>query len=74
MKNLLSDGFGLDNMFVRTRLPWVEIKVAEGLYINLDGEPLEGDSLRFECVGALQVHLPQDSPLLLARQALNRRG
>ena len=31
LKNLLSDGFGIDNMFVRTRLPWVEIKVAEGL-------------------------------------------
>lgn len=75
LKNLLSDGFGLDNMFVRTRLPWVEIKVAEGLYINLDGEPLEGDSLRFEVrPGALQVHLPQDSPLLVARQPINRPG
>ncbi|MNG40911.1 lipid kinase [compost metagenome] len=52
-------------MFVRARLPWVEIKVAEGLYINLDGEPLEGDSLRFSArAAALRVHLPENSPLL----------
>jgi lipid kinase YegS len=73
LKNLLTDGFGLDNMFVRTRLPWVEIKVSEGLYINLDGEPLEGDSLRFEArPAALQVHLPEDSPLLSATTPISR--
>ena len=73
LKNLLSEGFGLDNMFVRTRLPWVEIKVSEGLYINLDGEPLEGDSLRFEArPAALQVHLPEDSPLLSATTPISR--
>ena len=37
-----------DVVFVRARLPWVQIKQAEGLYINLDGEPLQGDDLRFE--------------------------
>ncbi|WP_085707529.1 lipid kinase YegS [Pseudomonas sp. B35(2017)] len=74
LKTLLSDGFGLDNLFVRTRLPWVEIKVAEGLCINLDGEPLEGDNLRFEArPGALRVHLPPDSPLL-GGAAVNRPG
>ncbi|CAI8759318.1 putative lipid kinase YegS-like [Pseudomonas sp. IT-P2] len=73
LKNLLSDGFGIDNMFVRARLPWVEIKVAEGLYINLDGEPLEGESLRFAArPGALRVHLPKDSPLLSVTPRLNR--
>ena len=73
LKNLLTDGLGLDNMFVRTRLPWVEIKVSEGLYINLDGEPLEGDSLRFEArPAALQVHLPEDSPLLSATTPISR--
>jgi lipid kinase YegS len=73
LKNLLSDGFGIENMFVRTRLPWVEIKVAEGLYINLDGEPLEGDNMRFEArPAALQVHLPADSPLLSG--AVSRPG
>ncbi len=70
LKDLLAGGFGLDNMFVRARLPWVEIKVSEGLDINLDGEPLKGDSLRF-CArpGALRVHLPVGSPLLGQRPA-----
>lgn len=64
LKDLVADGWGLDNLFVRARLPWVEIKAAEGLSINLDGEPLEGDSMRFAArPGALRVHLPQDSPL-----------
>jgi lipid kinase YegS len=73
LKSLLADGFGIDSMFVRARLPWVEIKVAEGLYINLDGEPLEGDNLRFSArPGALRVHLPGDSALLSANEAVNR--
>ena len=56
---------GLDNLLVRARLPWVEIKAAQGLALNLDGEPLTGDSLRFSAhKGALRVHLPQNSPLL----------
>lgn len=74
LKNLLSDGFGIDNMFVRARLPWVEIKVAEGLYINLDGEPLEGESMRFEArSAAIEVHLPPDSPLLSTRPSVNHQ-
>jgi lipid kinase YegS len=73
LKNLLADGFGIDNMFVRARLPWVEIKASEGLCINLDGEPLEVDSLRFSArPAALRVHLPEQSPLLGA--TVNRPG
>ncbi|MCO7563843.1 lipid kinase YegS [Pseudomonas sp. S 311-6] len=54
-----------EELFVRARLPWVEIKSSQGLDINLDGEPLQADSLRFEaCPGALRLHLPADSPLL----------
>jgi diacylglycerol kinase family enzyme len=50
---------------VRARLPWVELKSAEGLDINLDGEPLRGEQLRFEAKsGALRIHLPAHSPLL----------
>lgn len=65
LKDLLAGGWGIDNLFVRTRLPWVEIKVSEGLDINLDGEPLQGENLRFRAFpGALRVHLPEDSPLL----------
>lgn len=67
LKNLLAGG-GLDNLFVRARLPWVEIKSSKGLNINLDGEPLQGDSLRFEALPkALRVHLPAHSPLLSHR-------
>ncbi|MEG1040763.1 MAG: lipid kinase YegS [Pseudomonas sp.] len=68
LRSLLSDGLGLENLFVRARLPWVEIKSSQGLDINLDGEPLQGDSLRFEVLpSALNVHLPSDSPLLSRR-------
>lgn len=64
----LRDLWGGDGLFVRTRLPWVEIKSAKGLNINLDGEPMQGESLRFEArPGALRVHLPADSPLLSHR-------
>ncbi|MEX5558262.1 lipid kinase YegS [Pseudomonas rhodesiae] len=66
LRELMSNGWGLDNMFVRARLPWVQIKQAEGLYINLDGEPLKGDDLRFETLPkALRVHLPPGSPLVV---------
>lgn len=54
-----------EGLFVRARLPWVEIKSSQGLDINLDGEPLQADSLRFEASpGALRLHLPADSPVL----------
>lgn len=75
LKDLLAGGLGIDNMFVRARLPWVEIKVAQGLDINLDGEPLQVDSLRFTVrPKALRVHLPSDSPLLGSSTALNHPG
>lgn len=75
LKDLLAGGLGIDNMFVRARLPWVEIKVAQGLDINLDGEPLQVDTLRFTVhPKALRVHLPPDSPLLGGATALNRPG
>ena len=54
-----------EGLFVRARLPWVRIRCSQGLDINLDGEPLQADSLRFEaCPAALCLHLPSDSPLL----------
>ncbi|HEF4761615.1 TPA: lipid kinase YegS [Pseudomonas putida] len=75
LRNLLADGFGIDSLFVRARLPWVEIKMSEGLFINLDGEPLEGDSLRFTArPAALLVHLPEASPLLEAQESVSRPG
>lgn len=61
----LRDLLAGDGLFVRARLPWVVIKGAQGLDMNLDGEPLQATSLRFEAMPqALRVHLPADSPLL----------
>ncbi|WP_413794686.1 MULTISPECIES: lipid kinase YegS [unclassified Pseudomonas] len=75
LKDLLAGGLGIDNMFVRARLPWVEIKVAQGLDINLDGEPLQVDKLRFTVrPKALRLHLPSDSPLLGGATALSHPG
>ncbi|WLH66996.1 lipid kinase YegS [Pseudomonas sp. FP2309] len=75
LRELMSNGWGLDAMFVRARLPWVQIKQAEGLYINLDGEPLEGDDLRFEALpAALRVHLPLGSPLVVQADDLLTHG
>lgn len=75
LKNLLTEGFGIDSMFVRAGLPRVEIKVSEGLCINLDGEPLEGHNLCFSVrPAALLVHLPEDSPPLRAGEAPSHQG
>ncbi|KQQ57244.1 lipid kinase [Pseudomonas sp. Leaf127] len=69
LKSLLSGGLGIENMFVRARLPWVEIKSAQGLDINLDGEPLSIKSMRFSArPAALRVHLPTGSALLGASE------
>jgi lipid kinase YegS len=73
LKSLLEGGLGFDNMFVRARLPWVELKSVQGLDINLDGEPLSGESLRFEIrPSVLRVHLPAHSPLLGQSARLDR--
>ncbi|MFJ4344076.1 lipid kinase YegS [Pseudomonas sp. NPDC089401] len=65
MVGALRDLLAGEGLFVRERLPWVEIHCSQGLDINLDGEPLQADSLRFEAVpAALHLHLPPNSPLL----------
>ncbi|MBM1184733.1 lipid kinase YegS [Pseudomonas lundensis] len=65
LKGLMEGGWGMDNLFVRARLPWVKIMSAQGLSINLDGEPMAQEASRFSVrQGALQVHLPDDSPLV----------
>ncbi|MFG0552225.1 lipid kinase YegS [Pseudomonas sp. yb_9] len=61
----LRDLLAGDGLFVRARLPWVEIKSSQGLDINLDGEPLQADNLRFQArPSAIRLHLPAGSPLL----------
>jgi lipid kinase YegS len=75
LRGLLEGGLGIDNMFIRARLPWVELKSAQGLDINLDGEPLSGENLRFTSrPAALKVHLPADSALFGQTQRLNHPG
>lgn len=73
LRGLLEGGLGIDNMFIRARLPWVELKSAQGLDINLDGEPLSGENLRFSArPAALNVHLPVDSALFGQPPRLSR--
>jgi lipid kinase YegS len=55
----------LDEASFGHRGAWVEIETTETLHVNLDGEPVEGTSFRFEVrKGALRLALPDDSPLL----------
>ncbi len=50
---------------LRARLPWVVIETAEGLTLNLDGEPVEGTGFRVEVVpDRLRMHLPEGCALL----------
>ncbi|MBA1194115.1 lipid kinase YegS [Pseudomonas entomophila] len=59
-----------EGLYVRARLPWVEIRSSQGVDINLDGEPLQAQQLRFEArPGALRLHLPPASALLGQAQA-----
>ncbi|WFC61888.1 MULTISPECIES: lipid kinase YegS [Pseudomonadaceae] len=63
---LLSGGMrGLQSVAINARLPWVEVEASEGLDLNLDGEPMTSERLRFDAVpAALRLHLPEHSPLL----------
>ncbi|NZA25353.1 lipid kinase YegS [Luteimonas sp. SJ-92] len=55
----------LDQVAVRARLPWLEIEAGESIVLNLDGEPVEAQRFRLECVAArVRMHLPSASPLL----------
>ena len=75
LRELMNNGWGLDAMFVRARLPWVDIKVAQDLSINLDGEPLDSDDLCFNALPkALRVHLPLNSPLVVQADDLLAHG
>lgn len=75
LRGLLEGGLGIDNMFIRARLPWVELKSAQGLDINLDGEPLSGENLRFSARNAaLRVHLPAGSELFGQTPQINHPG
>jgi lipid kinase YegS len=56
----------LDRVAVKARLPWVELEGDVPFVLNLDGEPVEADRFRIECVGRrVRMHLPEGCPLLL---------
>lgn len=55
----------LQQAATRARLPWLEIRTAEALTLNLDGEPIVSRRYRVECVpGRLRMHLPPGCMLL----------
>lgn len=56
----------LDRVAVRAKLPWVELEGEAPFVLNLDGEPVESDRFRIDCVARrVRMHLPPSSPLLL---------
>ena len=69
---VLSGGLrGIDSVAVSARLPWVEVEVVEGVDINLDGEPLLLEQMRFSVRSqALSLHLPLVCPMLEVSPAL----
>jgi lipid kinase YegS len=66
LRELLRDGKeALWRNSVTARLPWVELTADEPVQVNLDGEPISGQTLRFEVLaGALDACLPEDAPVL----------
>lgn len=50
---------------VHRRLPWVEIDAADPVPVNLDGEPVRAERLRFRChPGSLALVVPPGCPCL----------
>ena len=68
---LLSGGLlGVDAVSVSARVPWLNVEAPKAIDINLDGEPFSGSTLHFGVrAGALRMHLPADSPLLVRPDA-----
>lgn len=62
---MLDNGAVMQDQMIHHKLPWLEIEAEQTMNINVDGEPLSGQVLRFETLPlALRVHLPRNSPLL----------
>ena len=63
---LLSGGLlGVETVAVSARLSWLEVEAPEPFDINLDGEPLVAQQLRFTVrPQVLRLHLPVDCALL----------
>ncbi|WP_447904680.1 lipid kinase YegS [Stenotrophomonas geniculata] len=55
----------LEQLATRARLPWLQIESQRSLTLNLDGEPVQAQRFRIDCVaGRVRMHLPAGCPLL----------
>ncbi|WP_416056337.1 lipid kinase YegS [Stenotrophomonas maltophilia] len=55
----------LDRVATRAQLPWLQIDAPQSLTLNLDGEPVQAQRFRIDCVaGRVRMHLPADCELL----------
>lgn len=58
----------LERVANRAQLPWLQIDAPQALTLNLDGEPVQAQRFRIDCVaGRVRMHLPADCELLSAR-------
>jgi len=66
LRALLSDGLGaLERRVVSARVRSIDLRAKDAMQLNLDGEPIEGDSFHIDALPrCLAVHLPKASPLL----------
>ena len=63
---LLKEGMpALEREIVYQQLPWIEVEVPSGLHVNLDGEPIRREKIRFEVREHwIRFHLPATAPLV----------
>ena len=55
----------LERVATRAQLPWLQIDAPQALTLNLDGEPVQAQRFRIDCVaGRVRMHLPADCELL----------
>ncbi|WP_394539967.1 lipid kinase YegS [Lysobacter enzymogenes] len=70
-----SERDAFERMTVRAQLRWVEIEAPRSLNLNLDGEPVQSQRFRIDCVPArLRMHLPAGCPLLRANAEAAAQG
>ncbi|WP_312735901.1 lipid kinase YegS [Stenotrophomonas sp.] len=55
----------LERVATRAQLPWLQIDAPQALTLNLDGEPVQAQRFRIDCVaGRVRMHLPAGCELL----------
>lgn len=66
MSLLMREGLdAVERAVVSARVPWVEVEAEEGISVNLDGEPMTGQKLRFEvAANAIRLHVPPACSLI----------